>query len=211
MCFISRSLRHANIFLPYFKQESECDKAMLLATEPAELGNLYHVINKTVEKISSAARLSIVKDIANGCNFLHKNSIIHNYLNSKSIYISYNWKVKIGNFEFSSKTTGTVDVKPTFDVKSSYHISYAAPEAINQREFSYVTDIYRWVFIVLFVDFLLVGRHQIHINIVKSHIPRAGDREMAIIMSIYFPTADVTETIITRIPIYQKHLSRGVL
>ena len=168
MCFNFRSLRHANILLPYFKQESECDKAMLLVTEPVELGNLYHVINKTVEKISSAARFSLVKDIANGCNFLHKNSIIHNYLNSKSIYISFNWKVKIGNFEFSSKTTATVDVTPTFDVKSSYHISYTAPEAINQREFSCMTDIYRWVFIVLFVGFLPLSRDLININMWRA-------------------------------------------
>ena len=158
MCFNSRSLRHGNILFPYFKQESECDKAMLLVTEPVEIGNLYHVINQTVEKIASAERLSIIKDIANGCIFLHKNNIIHNYLNSKSIYISFHWKVKIGNFEFSSKTTATVDVTPTFDVRSSYHISYAAPEAISQREFSYVSDIYRWVFFVLFVRFLLVCR-----------------------------------------------------
>jgi Protein tyrosine kinase. len=129
-----RGLRHPHLLQVYFRAISIERKYNILVTEPISEGNLYHVMYDLKQKLTLMQIKKIVERTFFALLFLHAKNIVHNFLNSTSLYISRDWKVKIGNFEYAHQ-----EEKPYYKQRVSvaveeFHFPYLAPELHSNKE-----------------------------------------------------------------------------
>ena len=86
----------------------------------------------------------ILREIVLAGLFLHKEGIIHNFINSSSVYLGNEWNVKLGNMQFSH-TSESLPIKLTNQM-DSFHLCYTATEVINKNETSEFSDVYRCIY-----------------------------------------------------------------
>lgn len=92
-----------------------------------------------------------MKQTIQAMSFLHSQHIIHNFLNSTSIYLICEWIVKVGNLEYASYTNSRkseeekdgITVTNMSVIAEEYHLPYTAPEIIRDCDYSEYSDVYR--------------------------------------------------------------------
>lgn len=137
---ILRSLRHPNILQPYSKTEFDDSKTFILLTECVDFGNLYHIIHNSKTRIKPSIRNDILVQSIQACLFLHGRGLVHNFINSTSIFITKDWCVKLGNMEYAS--SNITQTKEMFPDDRKYQLKYMAPETVSISSASMFSDVY---------------------------------------------------------------------
>ena len=66
--------------------------------------------------------------------YLHAKNIVHSFLNSTSLYICRDWKVKLGNFEYAHKGGEPYSKQRVSVAVEEFHFPYLAPELHSNTE-----------------------------------------------------------------------------
>merc|ERR1712193_262453 len=84
-----------------------------------------------------AARHQIIVHVLQGCVFLHGKGMLHNFINSSSVYLDAEWNARLGNLEYScDKFIGMLDSDRRF------HHKYMSPETIHRNNVSTFSDVF---------------------------------------------------------------------
>jgi len=93
--------------------------------------------------------VKIVKELLQGCKFIHSKEIIHNNINLDSIFIDSNLKTKLGE--------GGLCCRVQSPTRSGHSIFYSSPELLSpDSELDFFSDIWS---IGMVIYTLLVGKH----------------------------------------------------
>ena len=79
-----------------------------------------------------------VRQIAEGCQYLHENKIVHRDLKLGNLFLNDNMEIKIGDFGLATKIRNEGDRKLTLCGTPNY----IAPEVLNKKGHSYEVDIW---------------------------------------------------------------------
>lgn len=92
-------------------------------------------------QINLEGKVDILGGIILACLYLQKRGILHNFLNSASVYITKEWNAKIGNMEFARHTFEQAEALPR--THWYYHLPNMAPEVVRNDETTHLSDVYR--------------------------------------------------------------------
>lgn len=125
--------------------EDDYDKFILIQMELCKC-NLYDYLEEN--EISIDEKIDLCKNILNGLQYIHNNKIIHRDLKLQNIFISFDNKIKIGDFGLATKIYD-------MDYKDVGTYGYIAPEILNGIEYDYRVDLYSLgiIFINIFYKF----------------------------------------------------------
>ena len=125
--------------------EDDYDKFILIQMELCKC-NLYDYLEEN--EISIDEKIDLCKNILNGLQYIHNNKIIHRDLKLQNIFISFDNKIKIGDFGLATKIYD-------MDYKDVGTYGYIAPEILNGLEYDYRVDLYSLgiIFINIFYKF----------------------------------------------------------
>eukprot|EP00055_Hartaetosiga_balthica_P014159 m.76201 g.76201 ORF g.76201 m.76201 type:complete len:1120 (+) comp8509_c0_seq2:84-3443(+) len=110
--------------------------------EHCENGSLDNLLHKTSVPLDSDMRLSLVKDIASGINFLHtaKPPIIHDNISPETIFIDANFRAKLGEYhEFIRRK----------EYNGGHRKIYLAPERLLGESMTKKCDVYSFAMVAL--------------------------------------------------------------
>ncbi|RZC89075.1 hypothetical protein C5167_030768 [Papaver somniferum] len=94
---LMKRLRHPNVLL--FIGAVASPQHLCVMTD----GSLYHLLQRSSEKLDWRRRVLMALDIARGMNYLHlcNPPIVHRDLKSSNLLVDRNWTVKVGDFGLS--------------------------------------------------------------------------------------------------------------
>ena len=135
---ILKSINHENIvkYIDSFRQK-DCFSLIMEYCENSDLHNYIEKIKQEKKKINPIVANVIIKDICLGLKEIHNKDLIHRDLKPDNIFISEDYKVKIGDFGISKKLIGTKHAKTLVGTKN-----YTAPEIIKGEKYSNKVDIW---------------------------------------------------------------------
>uniref|UniRef100_A0A7M5UV29 Protein kinase domain-containing protein n=1 Tax=Clytia hemisphaerica TaxID=252671 RepID=A0A7M5UV29_9CNID len=122
-----RSLVHPHIIMSHFISISSERKFNILITEPMSYGNLYHVLYDKKKSLQTKLVKMATDGILKALVYLTTKSIIHNFINSSSVYFTRGWVAKLGNFEHAL-LDGENPKRAMSSASEKYHFPYMAPE-----------------------------------------------------------------------------------
>ncbi|KAI3859186.1 hypothetical protein MKW92_025105 [Papaver armeniacum] len=98
---LMKRLRHPNVLL--FIGAVASPQHLCVITEFLPCGSLYHLLQRSSEKLDWRRRVLMALDIARGMNYLHlcNPPIVHHDLKSSNVLVDRNWTVKVGDFGLS--------------------------------------------------------------------------------------------------------------
>ncbi|RZC56195.1 hypothetical protein C5167_015045 [Papaver somniferum] len=98
---LMKRLRHPNVLL--FIGAVASPQHLCVITEFLPCGSLYHLLQRSSEKLDWRRRVLMALDIARGMNYLHlcNPPIVHRDLKSSNLLVDRNWTVKVGDFGLS--------------------------------------------------------------------------------------------------------------
>ncbi len=117
----------------------------MLVLEFMEYGSLYDLLRNDTLTLSGEIILQIVRDIAQGIQFLHasKPPILHGDLKAKNILVDSRFRAKVADFGFSHMNTQ----RSTNILRGTPY--YMAPEYLRRRtEYTTHCDIYSLAMII---------------------------------------------------------------
>lgn len=174
---IGGSLKHPNLIETYDYRMSGSELWILL--ELCEKGSLYRMIDSgyftshkkddDVDKYKEI--LKIIRQIADGLNYLHSMDIIHGDLSANNILMKRNCVVKISDFGMIRAMA-----KSSMATKTHGTVAYMPPELLESGQISKGTDVYSFGVIM----FELVTGKRVY----------PGMREGQIITSKLYPKGD---------------------
>ncbi|KAG1854798.1 kinase-like domain-containing protein [Suillus subalutaceus] len=148
------SLRHENI-LPVYGTTTGFGSSLPCLVSPwMENGSLTSYLSAMDQTLTSAAKFSLLFNVAAGLRFLHSNEIIHGNLSSDNVLIDNRHTVRLADYGLSSV------VSMCGELFQSYHcgaLRWTAPEMISNddqeldNESRYCIDIYSFGCIMLHV------------------------------------------------------------
>ena len=167
---ILASLRHKNIIgykEAFFDEKSS---TLNIVMEYADDGDLSSKIKDMLKKhlqFEENTIWSILIQILEGLNYLHKSSVIHRDLKSANIFLTKKGEVKIGDLNVS------IIAKKDLAVTQTGTPYYAAPEVWDNEKYNNKCDIWSVGCIIyemasLHVPFRGTSIHQLYRNIIKG-------------------------------------------
>eukprot|EP00238_Polyblepharides_amylifera_P009099 CAMPEP_0196586308 /NCGR_PEP_ID=MMETSP1081-20130531/53815_1 /TAXON_ID=36882 /ORGANISM="Pyramimonas amylifera, Strain CCMP720" /LENGTH=587 /DNA_ID=CAMNT_0041908145 /DNA_START=1062 /DNA_END=2825 /DNA_ORIENTATION=+ len=102
---------------------------LCIVTEFLPKGSLHDLLHRKKKLPRGRRLLLMVKDIAEGCAFLHAQRIIHRDLKSSNLLLDDNYRVKVADFGLSRIRPGSVEALPTKSWAGT--VAYMAPEILR--------------------------------------------------------------------------------
>jgi len=132
---ILSELRHSNV-INYLGTSIDQNRKIIVM-EYMELGTLHDLLIMT--SLDFNFLVKIVRDIAEGMNFLHDNKILHRDFNSKNILLTKGYQAKVADFGLSrKKLEDTTTLSYTIG-----QIPWMAPEVLQiSKNYSQKADVY---------------------------------------------------------------------
>jgi serine/threonine protein kinase len=116
--------------------------SIALITQLMERGSLYHVLHdasaQAVRPTSTAEKLRLALDIAEGLAYLHNNRVVHRDMKSGNVLVDGDGRAKIADFGLAAYNDHTKSY--VTGVIGTY--AWAAPESMNEGTMKASADIY---------------------------------------------------------------------
>jgi len=114
---------------------------LCILTEYLPRGSLHDLLHRKRRLPRGRRLLVMVKDIVEGCVFLHAQRIIHRDLKSSNLLLDDNYRVKVADFGLSRILPGSVQALPTKSWAGT--VAYMAPEILEgSKGCTEASDIY---------------------------------------------------------------------
>merc|ERR1712137_107693 len=143
---IMSNLRHPNILL--FIGACLDPENICIVTEFMPMGSLQEVLFTKNIQLDMRRRLSILKEIAQGMNWLHSLSppFLHRDLKTGNILLDQNWSVRVADFGLSSvKSLDESGDRVEGPVGSPF---YMAPEILLDKPYDAKADVYSFSIVI---------------------------------------------------------------
>ncbi|VDD77683.1 unnamed protein product [Mesocestoides corti] len=167
---IHASLRHENVVGFHRSFEDETNIYILL--ELCTRRTLMELHKRRLQVTEPESRY-FIRQIVNGCQYLHLNNIIHRDLKLANLFLNDDMIIKIGDFGLASKITKDGEKKRTLCGTPNY----IAPEILNKHGHSFEVDSWS-VGCILYT--LLVGRPPFETSNLKDTYERIKKNEYVI-------------------------------
>jgi len=127
------------IILPYKLHMLSKDNDFYLVTEYCDPGDLCKYLRDPHVNLPWGIRVRMASDIASAMAYLHAKNITHRDLKSQNCLITENWRVKLCDFGFARKVTGTG--QPAFMTLCGTD-DFMSPEIILGEDYDERSDIF---------------------------------------------------------------------
>ena len=152
---IIKELDHPSLlkFIGYSPIDFKNQRKSIILTEYASNGSLEDILelermNKSIQGWNDTKKLINIYGIASGMSYLHSKNICHRSLKPSNIYIDDILTPKIGDFGLSTPFTNLNNIthQSISGVKATP--IYSSPEVLQSNEYSKMSDVYSFAFIV---------------------------------------------------------------
>lgn len=108
---------------------------LCLVTEYMPRGSLYDLLHRRKRQVKGRRLLTMARDIAEGCAFLHAQRIVHRDLKSSNLLLDEHYRVKVADFGLSRIRSVSNDALPTNGWAGT--AAYMAPEILKGTHGAY--------------------------------------------------------------------------
>ncbi|ORX41492.1 Pkinase-domain-containing protein [Piromyces finnis] len=195
---IQYHLNHPSILRLY--NFSETEEYVYLIMEYCENGELYKYLQKR-KKLPEEEVKSVMEQLVEGVKYLHHRGILHRDLKLANLFLTSNYKLKIGDFGLATQLNESNSEQYTLCGTPNY----IAPEIIQRQPYSLPTDI--WSIGCLFVT-LLTGKPPFECKEIPKTLEKVINVSYEIPSYISVTAADLIDKLLQKDPVKRISLDK---